>query len=160
MKLADVIAPEGSIPELRASDRDEVVREMVTALAACLKLADDVAASVAEAVIERERQGSTAFGKGVAVPHAKHPAIQQVRGAIARSSRGVDFNSLDREPVHLIVLVLGSPDCPDEHMDALERVLRLFREGKFRRFIMQAKYPAEIWSLIVEVDALLGGESD
>ena len=70
MKLADVVAPEGIILELRASDRDGVVREMVTAMAACLKLADDVAASVAEAVIERERQGSTAFGKGVAVPHA------------------------------------------------------------------------------------------
>ncbi len=133
---------------------------MVKALAACLNLGDGVAAAIAEAVIERERQGSTAFGRGVAVPHAKHPAFQQVRGAIARSSRGVDSNSLDRRPVHLIVLVLGLPDCPDEHLDALERVLRLFREGSFRRFIMQAKNPAEIWTLIVEADSLLGGESD
>ena len=157
MKLADVIVPEAIIPELCANDRDGVVREMVTALAAWLKLGDDVVATIAEAVIERERGGSTAFGKGVAVPHAKHSAIQGVVGAIARSRRGVEFRSLDREPVNLIVLLLSSPDCADEHLAALERVFRFVREGNFRRFIMQAKDSAEIWSLIVEADAILGG---
>ena len=157
MKLAEVIVPEAIIPELCANDRDGVVREMVTALAAWLKLGDDVVASIAEAVIERERGGSTAFGKGVAVPHAKHSAIQGVVGAIARSSRGVEFRSLDREPVNLIVLLLSSPDCHDEHLTALERVFRFVREGNLRRFVMQAKDPAEIWSLVVEADALLGG---
>lgn len=157
MKLADVIVPEAIIPELCAKDRDGVVREIVTALAATLKLGDDVVASIAEAVLERERGGSTAFGKGVAIPHAKHSAIQGVVGAIARSSRGVEFRSLDREPVNLIVLLLSSPDCHDEHLSALERVFRFVREGNLRRFIMQAKDPGEIWSLIVEADAMLGG---
>ena len=157
MKLAEVIVPEAIIPELCANDRDGVVREMVTALAAWLKLGDDVVASIAEAVIERERVGSTAFGKGVAVPHAMHSAIQGVVGAIARSSRGVEFRSLDREPVNLIVLLLSSPDCHNEHLAALERVFRFVREGNFRRFIMQAKDSAEIWSLIAEADEMLGG---
>ena len=131
MKLADVIVPEAIIPELCANDRDGVVREMVAAVAAWQKLGDDVVASIAEAVTERERQGSTAFGKGVAVPHAKHPAIQGVRGAIARSSRGVAFRSLDREPVHLIVLLLSSPDCHDEHLAALEACSGSFVRGTF-----------------------------
>jgi len=157
MKLADVIVPEAIIPELCASDRDGVVREMVAALTARLELGNDVVASVAEAVLEREREGSTAFGRGVAIPHAKHGAIQGVVGAIARSSRGVEFRSLDREPVDLIVLLLGSPDCHDEHLSALERVFRFVREGNLRRFVMQAKDSAEIWSLIVEADAILGG---
>jgi mannitol/fructose-specific phosphotransferase system IIA component (Ntr-type) len=157
MKLADVILPEAIIPELGANDRDGVVREMVAALAGCLKLGDNVVGLVAEAVIERERQGSTAFGKGVAVPHAKHLAIPGVCGAIARSTPGVEFRSLDREPVYLIVLLLSSPDCHDEHLAALERVFRFAREGNFRRFIMQAEDAAEIWSLIAEADAMLGG---
>ncbi len=157
MKLADIILPEAIIPELRANDRDGVVREMVAALAACLMLGDDVAASVAEAVVERERGGSTAFGKGVAIPHAKHSAVQGVVGAIARSRRGVEFRSLDREPVNLIVLLLSSPSCHDEHLSALERVFRFVREGNHRRFFMQAEDPAEIWSLIAEADAMLGG---
>jgi len=157
MKLADLIVPEAIIPELCADDRDGVVREMVMALATCLKLGDDVAASVAESVLERERGWSTAFGKGVAIPHAKHSAIQGVVGTIARSSRGVEFRSLDREPVNLIVLILSSPDCADEHLAALERVFRFVREGNFRRFVMQAKDSAEIVSLIAEADELLGG---
>ena len=157
MKLADVILPEAIIPELRASDRDGAVREMVAAVAAWLKLGDDVIRSVVEAVIERERGGSTAFGKGVAVPHAKHSAIQGVVGALARSNGGVEFRALDREPVHMIVLLLSSLDCHDEHLTALERVFRFVRERNLRRFIMQAKDQAEIWSLIVEADAVLGG---
>jgi mannitol/fructose-specific phosphotransferase system IIA component (Ntr-type) len=157
MKLADIILPEAIIPELRAGDRDGVVREMVTALAACLKRGDDVAASVIEAVIERERQGSTAFGRGVAVPHAKHSAMQRVIAAMARSSGGVEFRALDRQPVHLIVLLLSSPDCHDEHVAALERVFQFVREGNFQRFIMQAKDASEMWSLIVEADGMLGG---
>ena len=157
MQLADVIVPEAIIPELCANDRDGVVREMVAALAARMKLGDDVAASVAAAVIERERGGSTAFGKGVAVPHAKHSAIQGVIGAIARSTRGVEFQSLDREPVNLIVLLLSSPDCHDEHLTVSERVFRFVCDGNFRRFMMQAKNAAEIWSLVVEADAMPGG---
>jgi len=157
MKLADVIIKKAVIPELLASDRDGVVREMIAALAPCLKLGDDVLPLVTEAVIERERGGSTAFGRGVAVPHAKHSAIQGVVGALARSSRGVEFRALDREPVHLIVLLLSSPDCHDEHLTALERVFRFVREGNLRRFIMQAKDSTEIWSLIVEADGMLGG---
>ena len=157
MKLADVIVPEAIIPELCANERDGVVREMVTALAATLKLGDDVVASIAEAVLERERMGSTAFGKGLAVPHAKHSAIQGVVGTMARSCRGVEFRSLDREPVNLIVLLLCSPDCHDEHLAALERVFRFVRERNLRRFVMQAKNSAEIWSLIVEADTILGG---
>lgn len=157
MKLVDVIVPEAIILELRANDRDGVVREMVTALATCLKLGDDVVASLAKAVLEREREGSTAFGKGLAIPHAKHSAVQGVVGAIARSSRGVEFRSLDREPVDLIVLLLSATDCHDKHLAALKRVFRFVREGNFRRFIMQAKDPAEIWSLIAEADEMLGG---
>lgn len=157
MKLADVILPQAIIFELSACDRDGVVREMVGLLAAGLKLGDEVAASVAEAVIERERGGTTAFGKGVAVPHAKHSSIHGVVGAIARSTRGVEFRALDREPVNLIVLLLGSPDCHDEHLAALKRVFKFVRDGNLRRFMMQAKDPTEIWSLIAEADATLGG---
>ena len=130
---------------------------MVGRLGACLKLGDEAMASVAEAVIARERGGSTAFGKGVAVPHAKHSSIQGVVGAIARSRRGVEFRALDREPVNLIVVLLSSPNCHDEHLTALESMFRFVREGNLRRLMMQAKDLAEIWSLIVEADATLGG---
>jgi mannitol/fructose-specific phosphotransferase system IIA component (Ntr-type) len=91
MDLADVILPEAIIPDLRASDRDGVIREMVAAFAPSLKFGNDAVLSVADAVIEREQGGGTAFGKGVAVPHAKHPAIQGVVGTLARSRRCINF---------------------------------------------------------------------
>lgn len=157
MKLAHLILPEAVIPDLRASDRDGVVREMVTVLLGSRIGEKAVATSVAEARIERERQSTTAFGKGVVVPHAKHAAIHGVIGALARSSRGVGFRALDREPVRLIVLLLSSPECHDEQLSALERLFRFLREENLRRFVMLAKDSSEIWSLIVEADETWGG---
>jgi len=157
VEFADVILPGAIIPELTACDRDGVVREMVQRLGGCLKLGSETVVSVAEAVIQREREGSTAFGKGVAVPHARHSSIEGVVGALARSSHGVDFRALDRKPVNLFVLLVSSPTSQDEHLAALEHVFRILRDGKLRRFMMQAKDVTEFRDLMVEADAMLGG---
>ena len=73
MKLSDFIEMDAIIPELQATDRNGVIREMVESLARTIGLDEKDTASIAKAVIPRETQGSTGFGKGVAVPHVKHP---------------------------------------------------------------------------------------
>src|SRR5687767_13983357 len=154
MKLSDFIVSGAVIPELTSTDRNGVIREMVTALAPCIGLDEDSAASIGKSVIQRENQGSTGFGKGVAVPHVKHPAIKKITATIARSSAGVDFAALDRAPVYIVVLLLSPPDNPDQHLASMENIFRHLQRDNFRRFLRQASTKEEINDLIREADEL------
>lgn len=157
MKLSDFIVPEAVIPELKATDRNGVIREMVDSLAAAVGLDADITASISRAVIQRENKGSTGFGKGVAVPHEKHSAVKNVVGTIGRSSAGVDFAALDRAPVYIVVLLLSPPDNPDQHLASMENIFRHLQRDNFRRFLRQATTQKEINDLVREADELSGG---
>jgi mannitol/fructose-specific phosphotransferase system IIA component (Ntr-type) len=156
MKLTDFIRTDAIIPELQASDRNGVIRELVDSLAASLGLNEKDAAAIAKSVISRENQGSTGFGKGVAVPHVKHAGVKQIEATIGRSSSGVDFAALDRAPVYLVVLLLSPPDNPDQHLASMENIFRHLQRENFRRFLRQASTKQEIIDLIQEADELPG----
>ena len=157
MKLSDFFAADAVIPELQATDRNGVIREMAQALATCVGLGAESAASIAKAVIQRENQGSTGFGKGVAVPHVKHSQIPNIVATIGRSSAGVDFAALDRAPVYIVVLLLSPPDDPDQHLASMEKIFRHLQRDSFRRFLRQASTKEEINELVREADELPGG---
>ena len=157
MKLTDFIVTDAVIPDLQATDRNGVIREMVNAIAPCIGLSEDEAAAVSKAVIQRENQGSTGFGKGVAVPHVRHAAIKGISATIARSSGGVDFAALDRAPVYIVVLLLSPPDNPDQHLASMENIFRHLQRDNFRRFLRQASTKEEIVDLIKEADELPAG---
>lgn len=156
MKLIDFIRTDAIIPELTSTDRNGVIRELVDALAKSVGLDEKEAAAVSKAVIARENQGSTGFGKGVAVPHVKHAAIKQICATIGRSGSGVDFNALDRAPVYLVVLLLSPTDNPDQHLASMENIFRHLQRENFRRFLRQAVTEEEITELIQEADELPG----
>jgi mannitol/fructose-specific phosphotransferase system IIA component (Ntr-type) len=156
MKLIDFIRTDAIVPELQATDRNGVIKEMVDAIARSIGLDEKDAAAIAKSVITRENQGSTGFGKGVAVPHVKHPAVKQICATIGRSSAGVDFAALDRAPVYLVVLLLSPPDNPDQHLASMENIFRHLQRESFRRFLRQAVTQEEIIELIQEADELPG----
>lgn len=152
MKLSDFVVEEAIIPELESTDRNAVIRELVESLRQANKVAADDVEAVVRAVIQRENQGSTGFGKGVAVPHAKHPAVKKMVATIGRSSAGVDFAALDRAPVFSIVLLLSPQDQPDEHLQAMETIFRHLQQDNLRRFLRQAGSVEEIVDLMNEAD--------
>jgi len=154
MKLTDLIHKPAIVPEMQATDRNGVIRELVQSLADNGALSPDHVETVARAAINRERQGSTGFGKGVAVPHVKHSSIKKMTATIGRSSRGVDFAALDRAPVYVVVMLLSPADAPEEHLAAMERIFRYLQREKFRRFLRQADSREAIVELIDEVDEL------
>lgn len=157
MKLSDFIVADAVIPELKATDRNGVIREMVGSLATAIGLDEETANSISKSVIQRENQGSTGFGKGVAVPHVKHPGVKKITATIGRSSTGVDFAALDRAPVYIVVLLLSPPDNPDQHLASMENIFRHLQRDNFRRFLRQASTKEEIKDLIREADELPGG---
>jgi PTS system fructose-specific IIA component/PTS system nitrogen regulatory IIA component len=157
MKLSDFIVEDAVIPDLQATDRNGAIREMVEAIAHSIGLDEQTAATVAKAVIQRESQGSTGFGKGVAVPHVKHASIKSIVATIGRSSAGIDFSALDRAPVYIVVLLLSPPDNPDQHLASMENIFRHLQRDNFRKFLRQASSKEDINELIREADELPTG---
>ena len=156
MKLSDLLCRAAVVPELQSSTRDGVLTELVEALVQAGGLKLENSQTLMNALIDRETKGSTGFGKGVAVPHVKHPAVKQIAATIGRSSAGVDFAALDRAPVYIVVLLLSPPDNADQHLASMENIFRHLQRDNFRRFLRQAASKEEINELIREADELPG----
>jgi len=105
------------------------------------------------ALIKREQNGSTGFGKGVAVPHVKHAKVRQMVGAIGRSPEGVDFAALDHQPVYSIFLLLSPDNQPQQHLQAMNIIFSNLQRDIFRRFLRQSDSPDKVWELLEEADA-------
>src|SRR5260221_3973175 len=123
----DFIVREATIPELAAATKEDALREMVAALIKAGAVRADAQDAVVAALLKREQLGSTGIGNGVAVPHAKHEAADRVVGNVGWSSRGLDFAAIDRQPVHLVILVLFPPDHGGAYLRALEEISRELR---------------------------------
>lgn len=153
MKFADFVIREAVRADLQSIDKEGVIREMAQALAEAGKIAEKEFDSIVGRILEREELGSTGIGRGVAVPHTKHPSVDRLVGTVAISSEGVDFDSLDGEKVQLFFLLLSPPDRPGDHLRALENVSRQLRDETFCRFLKQAKTPQDVMLLLDEADA-------
>lgn len=153
MKMLDFVLPQALIPNLAAVERDEVIHEMVDAIVAAAGVDASLRDELVKEIIQREKHGSTGFGKGVAVPHVKHDKITRMVAAVAVSQNGVDFNALDKQPVYSVVLLLSPKDKPDEHLQAMENIFSNLQKDTFRRFLRQASTAKEIEELLQEADA-------
>lgn len=152
MKFVDFVSREAIRTSIDVDDKEQVIRAMATALLESGKIAEDEHDSIVEAILKREELGSTGIGRGVAVPHTKHPSVSELVGTVAISEAGVDFDSLDGEKVHLLFLLVSPPDRPGDHLRALENISRQLRDETFCRFLKQSKAPADVWQLLVEAD--------
>lgn len=152
MKLRDFIVTDAISPRLNAGDRDGVIRELVNALAQAGAVEASAVDEIVAALIKREQNGSTGFGKGVAVPHVKHAKVRQMAGAIGCSEAGVDFSALDHQPVYSIVLLLSPDNQPQQHLQAMNIIFSNLQRDMFRRFLRQSDSRQKIVELIDEAD--------
>lgn len=152
MKFADFVSREAIRADLAADDKEGVIREMVQALVDASQIDVDEQESIVKAILKREELGSTGIGRGVAVPHTKHPSVDRLIGTVAVSSEGVNFNSLDGEKVNLFFLLISPPDRPGNHLRALENISRQLRNDTFCKFLKQSKTAEEIQQLLDEAD--------
>lgn len=154
MKLSDIVVNDAIIPELQAKTRDDAIAELVESLAAAGIIAKKSVKDVVKAVLAREGQATTGIGKGVALPHAKLKGIKKAVATIGRSSEGLDFSALDYKPVYSVILLLSSPDKPDEHLQAMETIFKHVQRDIFRKFLRQSETREAIQDLIREADEL------
>ncbi len=152
MKFADFVVPEAIRADMTADDKEGVIREMVQALLDAGAVETGEFESIVRAILKREELGSTGIGRGVAVPHTKHPSVERLVGTVAVSGEGVDFDSLDGEKVFLFFLLISPPDRPGDHLRALENISRQLRDDTFCRFLKQAKSADDIRQLLDEAD--------
>jgi PTS system fructose-specific IIA component/PTS system nitrogen regulatory IIA component len=152
MKFSDFICRDAIRTQLEAGQKEQVIRAMAKSLLEAKRINEKDYESIVEAILKREELGSTGIGRGVAVPHTKHPSIDKLVGTVAISERGVDFESLDGEKVHLLFLLVSPPDRPGDHLRALENISRQLRDETFCRFLKQSKKPEDVWQLLEEAD--------
>ncbi|MCH8805107.1 MAG: PTS sugar transporter subunit IIA [Planctomycetes bacterium] len=156
MKLTDLVEPNAIVAEMKSTERNGAIRELVEALRDTELVGPDSADSIIRSIVARERsRGTTGFGKGVAVPHAKVDGLAKVVAAVGRSSRGIDFASLDGEPVYGVFLILSPTDQAEEHLRAMDLVFRHLQQEKFRKFLRQSDKPEKIYDLLKEADEKL-----
>jgi len=152
MRMIDFVVREAIVPELTATTKEGVIREMVGSLAATSYLKAGETEEIVRAVLKRELLGSTGIGRGVAIPHTKHNSVERLIGTVALSRPGVSFESLDGEPVHVFVLLISPQDRPGDHLRALENVSRSLRDDGFVRSLRQAPTREAVWALLGELD--------
>jgi mannitol/fructose-specific phosphotransferase system IIA component (Ntr-type) len=152
MKLQDFIVDEAIVANLAATDRDAAIRELLESLSTTGAIPGDAVDEVVAAVIKREQNGSTGFGRGVAVPHVKHARIKKIAGTIGRSATGIDFAALDHQPVYSIVLLLSPENQPQQHLQAMNIIFTNLQKDMFRKFLKQADTQQKIAELLDEAD--------
>ena len=151
MKITDILIREGSILDLTSKAKGDLLAEMAGSLAAVEpRLAADQLLGVLR---ERESLQSTGIGEGVAIPHGKIGGLDRLVATFARSTAGVDFDSIDGQPTHLFFLLVVPEQSGGQHLKALARISRFFRDASFREKLLGASELDEIFRAIEEEDA-------
>jgi PTS system nitrogen regulatory IIA component len=125
MDIADLLGPGAIIASLKGSGKKQVLQELSRRAATLLRLSER---AIFEVVWERERLGSTGMGMGTAIPHGKMTGIAKPVGLFARLEKPIDFEAVDERPVDLIFVLLTPEGAGADHLKALARVSRLFRD--------------------------------
>ena len=149
MKIAEFLREDLILPDLAQSEKPAVLAELCTALGR----AAIPQARLADALVEREKLGSTGIGEGVAIPHGKLAGIPGLLATFGRSRKGVDFAAIDGKPTFLFFVLFAPENSAGIHLKALARISRLFKSAQFRKSIMEAGGAPEIFKLIADEDA-------
>ena len=143
--LGDLLLPNAIVPRARWKGRKQVLAEMSAVMAKALSL--DVR-EVHEAVLERERLGSTGVGEGVAIPHARIEALERPVGGFARLVEPADFEAIDERPADLVFMLLAPTDAGADHLRALARAARVFRQERIRAALRQAQTEEAVLAIL------------
>ena len=143
MKIMDFLSPEAITVDLQSTEKKEIIKELVSLLVKSGEVKEKDKDKVFKVLLEREALGSTGIGQGIGIPHGKFCGI---------SRKGVDFESLDGEPVYIFFLLVAPQDSAGPHLKALARVSRLLKDKYFRDTLKAAKDEKAFIKIIKQED--------
>jgi nitrogen PTS system EIIA component len=151
MKIDEILKKEYVIADITGKNKLDVIKEMTDRLKQNDAIKNDQA--LYATLIEREKLGSTGIGENVAIPHGKSNELTQIIIVFARSLSGIDFESLDQKPVHFVCMVIAPAHSTGQHLKALAKISRLFKNQTLREGILKAEDSNAIYSILVEEDS-------
>jgi len=147
MELSNLIGLDGVVPKLKATSKKQALQELaITASQRC----GIHEREIFDVLLERERLGTTGVGKGIAIPHGKLAELDKLYGVFARLTQPIDFEAIDDEPVDLIFLLLAPESAGADHLKALARISRLFRDDTICAKLRGASRAEALYALLTE----------
>ena len=146
MVLTQILQPACAKVPLDGKDKESVIKELVNLLDTAKLLTDS--SDVLKAVLSRENTRSTGIGAGIAIPHGKCKGVKELVMAM-----GIDFQSIDSKPVHIIVLLVSPIDRTGPHIQALARISRLMLDEDFKNKLQSSSSAQQLYNLISEKEA-------
>jgi len=147
MELADILAPDAVIADMRASSKKQALLEMAQRAAHVTGLHER---TVFDVLLERERLGSTGLGGGIAIPHGKLAGLDRLHGVFARLATPIDFEAIDARPVDLMFVLLAPESAGADHLKALSRVSRALRDRVLVEKLRATDRADALYALLVE----------
>ena len=147
MTLLDIVDARAILPHLKVQNKKQLLQELAQCLSSLVAIDSHV---IFEALMQREKLGSTGLGQGIAIPHGRMPAITRVYGVFARLSSPVNFDSVDGEPVDLAFAMISPLQAGADHLTALARVSRLFRDQATVAKLRGTTTPEGLYAIITE----------
>ncbi|MDP8918373.1 MAG: PTS IIA-like nitrogen regulatory protein PtsN [Pseudomonadota bacterium] len=148
MPLLDFLDPQAVLPALRVNGKKQALQELAFQAARLTGLAES---AIYEALLQRERLGSTGIGEGIAIPHGKLPGLDTIFGLVARLDKPVDFEALDGQPVDVLFLLLAPEGAGADHLKALARVARVLREPGLIERLRATRDAAALYAIMTEM---------
>jgi len=148
MRLRDILKLSSISKDLKSTNKDAVLKELTDLLGNQIKDKK----KIIKILIERENLGSTGIGQGIAVPHGKIDSLDKLIAALGISKKGIDFNSLDGEPVYIFFLLIAPKDAAGPHLKALARISRILRDPSFCDVLRKTRDVEHVYNLIVKED--------
>jgi len=142
MKVTDILTEKFIIAELKSSQKNEAINELLDLFKTDERVLDFE--KMKESVLEREKIMSTGVGKGFAIPHGKTSGVKEILAAFGKSTKPIEYDSLDGKPVHLIFLLIGRENLVSAHIKLLSRISRMMNKDEFRQKLISAKSTVEI----------------
>ena len=146
MKIMEFLDKRGIKIGLQSAEKEDVLKELVDVLSGIQDIGDKK--NIVKALIDRENLGSTGIGQGIAIPHGKTDRVKQLVAVLGTSQKGVNFEALDGEPVHIFFLLVAPKDAAGPHLKALAQISRLLRDAYFCELLKRCKSADEIYELI------------
>jgi nitrogen PTS system EIIA component len=150
MKMSDFLDPQAIVSDLKATNKKEVLEELSSVLETLHPALDrDKMVGV---LLDRERLGSTGVGEGVAIPHGKMGGLEGIIACFGRSTRGVEFEAVDNQPVRLFFLLFAPENSAGAHLKALAKISRLLKRPSVREALLQARSKQDLYGILTQED--------